>query len=104
MGSRMRRKFDVNRRMFASMKVGVQIIPKCDAESIPFQVGQFAEPRDRFSYITALENPNATAKMLLGPTRWLKIRVFFCFWIVVLGVLLLAMAVFFVLQVKNEAF
>jgi len=100
---RIGRKFRLDKNMFASMKIGIQIVPKDQADSIPFQTGQFAAPRDRFSYVSAIENPNGTARMLLGPTRWLKIRAFMGFWIVVIGLLILAATIYYILMVKDLA-
>lgn len=98
---RLKRKLKADKKMFATMKIGISIVPKCEADKEPFEDGQFSMPRDRFSYVTAMENPNATAKMLLGPTRWLKLRIFVGFWIVVIGLLILFMTIYFIMQVNG---
>jgi len=100
---RMTRGLDLDRSTFACMKIGIQVVPKDQADSIPFTTGQFSTPRDRFSYVSALENPNGTARMLLGPTRYYKLKAFVGFWIVVIGLLLLASTVYYILMVTDLA-
>jgi len=98
---RLKRRLGKNKSMFARLKIGVQVLPKTVAESIPFPRGQFQEPRNRFSYINAIENPNATAKMLIGPTRWLKIRGLAAFVIMSVFLLIASAILYYIMEIKH---
>jgi len=99
---RLRRAFGAEQGMFASARVAISIVPKDIADTIPFTLGQCAEPRDRFSYIHAIERPHATARMLLGPRKYYMLKAFIGFWLVVTSVLLIALTVYYSLQVKSQ--
>jgi len=97
----LRRTLRIDKMKFAKLKMDVQIVRAGSDEAHAFKTGQHSQPKGRVTLSTAVSNPVKTFRMMVGPSKFLRINCMGgCFCFLLLALLILAI-LYFLMQVLN---